>query len=897
MDMELILIDGHAMAYRAYYAMIRSPLTNSRGENTSAVFGFTRIIIQILKKYNPDHIAVIFDSGKPTKRHEIFPDYKANRKPMPDDMVYQIPVIQRLMEAMGITVMSRDGYEADDIIATLCRQEEGRGNEVRIISGDKDLFQLLSDRVRMVRPSKGVNLSDEVGPDYLEDKFGLTPEQITDYLALKGDSSDNIPGVSGIGEKTALKLLSDYGSLDNMLNDLDNIEPENARKKLKEGKEEAILSRELVRLRDVPGDYNVEEMKIGEKDREKLTELLLELDFNQFISELIPESDSGASADYRLVGKEDLDDLVGELSDSGGFVLDVETTSLSPMEAELVGISFCAAEGRAHYIPVRGSGEVGLFDDDDGISPDLLKEKISSLLLDESVWKTGHNIKYDLIVLKNAGMEVAGVDFDTMVASYCLDPAKRSHSLDNLALEYCQHRMMPYRELFDKKDRVRNIRKVPLDRLKDYACEDSDYTFRLKKILEGMLEGTEAQKLFRDIEMPLLFSLLDMEMAGIEIDREQLGELEEQIKKKLEEIENRIYDQAGEVFNIRSNKQLQRILFDKLELPVIKKTKTGYSTDMKVLEELAGEHPIAEMIIDHRQLSKLLNTYVEVLPQLVNGRTGRIHTSFNQTVTATGRLSSSSPNLQNIPIRSEIGRKIRQAFVPAKGNTLVDADYSQIELRILAHLSDDPGLISAFREGADIHTRTAATIFEKKESEVESSQREAAKTINYGVIYGQGPRALSSQIGVSFDEAKSFIDDYFEKYSGVRDFIESCKEKALENGYAETIFGRRRGLENINSDNNRLKSFAERIAVNMPIQGTAADMIKIAMIDIDRAIEEKKLRSRMILQVHDELVFEVPEDEREIMMELVREKMEGAVELKVPLIVSIDYGPNWLEAH
>ncbi len=895
--MELILIDGHAMAYRAYYAMIRSPLTNSRGENTSAVFGFARVIIQILNKYDPDHLAVVFDSGEPTDRHRIFPEYKANRKPMPDDMVYQIPVIQSLLEAMGIPVVITPGYEADDIIATLARRESGQGNRVRIISGDKDLFQLLSDSVKMVRPSRGVNLSNEVGPEYLQDKFGLAPEQITDYLALKGDSSDNIPGVSGIGEKTALKLLSEFGSLDNILEDIENVQPKHVREKLRKGREDALLSRELVRLRDVPGDFSLEDMEIGEKDREKLTGLLLDLDFNQFISELIPESQEQRETEYTLVEEDGIDELVEYLRKRGGFVLDVETTSLSPMEAELVGISFCSEEGRAFYLPVGGNGGGSLFETGQGISSGLLKEKLDGLLLDQSLWKTGHNIKYDLIVLRNAGMEVRGVDFDTMVASYCLDPARRSHSLDNLALGYCQHRMIPFRELFDSGDREKDIRKVPLERLMDYACEDSDYTFRLKKILGGMIEGTGAEKLFRDIEMPLLFSLMDMEVAGIEIDRRQLGELEEHIRGRLENLEKRIYEEAGEVFNIRSNQQLQTILFEKLGLPVVRKTKTGYSTDMRVLEQLAEEHPIAEMITEHRQFSKLLNTYVEVLPRLVNRRTGRIHTSFNQTVTATGRLSSSSPNLQNIPIRSDIGREIRKAFVPEKGCILVDADYSQIELRILAHLSGDPGLIKGFRDGADIHTRTAATIFEKPESKVESNEREAAKTINYGVIYGQGPRALSSQIGVSFEEARSFIEDYFEKYSGVRDFIESCREKAAEKGYAETMFGRRRGLENIDSDNNRLKSFAERIAVNMPIQGTAADMIKIAMINIDRAIRQQKLGGRMILQVHDELVFEVPEEEKEKMMELVRGKMEGAVELKVPLIVSIGSGRNWLEAH
>ncbi len=501
------------------------------------------------------------------------------------------------------------------------------------------------------------------------------------------------------------------------------------------------------------------------------------------------------------------------------------------------------------------------------------------------------------MVLKGCGIEVNGVSFDTMIASYCLDPSRRSHSLDNLALEFCRHRMIAYKELFEKDDKKKEIRKVPLSKLKEYACEDSDFTFRLKNIFGELLSGSGHEMLFREIEMPLLFVLMKMELAGVAIDRPRLLRLSGEISEKLKEIRKKIYKYAGLEFNINSNKQLQHILFEKLELPVIKKTKTGYSTDMEVLTELSGKHSIVPYIIDYRQFSKLANTYIDSLPLLVSKKTHRIHTSFNQTVTSTGRLSSSNPNLQNIPIRSEIGKKIRSAFVPREGNLLMDADYSQVELRILAHLSGDPNLVKAFRDGADVHRRTAAMIYQLEEDDVTAQMRSAAKTINFGVIYGLGARGLSKQIGVTVEEAREFIEGYFNKYPGVREFIEECKEKARQNGYTETMLGRRRELRDISSTNGRLRSFSERIAVNTPIQGTAADMIKVAMINIDKIVSEQNLTSRMIMQVHDELVFEIPFGEEDIMLEIVRTGMESALELKVPLIVSIDTGRNWLEAH
>ena len=852
--MNLILVDGHAIAYRSYYAFIRNPLTNSRGENTSALYGFSRVILQIFKNYNPEYIAVVFDSNKPTGRHKIFPDYKANREKMPEELAEQIVKLHELVEAFGISVWSMDGYEADDIIATIAKKASKSRMDVKIVTGDKDLFQIMSDKIHLIRPGKGTNLSDQIGPEYLKERFSLNPSQITDFLALMGDSADNIPGVKGIGEKTALKLLGEFGSLKNILNKSQEIESKNIREKIESGREDALFSKKLVELVNVPGDFELEKMKVEGFDNEKLTEILLNLDFHEIVREIMPEQTvSQEESDYSVVKTEDLDELVSYLTLAGEFVFDVETTSINPVEAELVGISFCAEEGKAFYIPVNESksssgNELFEFDNEmsEGVTLEDIKEKLGPLFMDKRIKKIGHNIKYDLMVLKGCGIEVDGVSFDTIIASYCLDASRRSHSLDNLTLEFCKHRMIAYKELFEKNDKEKDIRKVPLSRLKDYACEDSDFTFRLKVIFSRLLSGSGYEKLFFEIEMPLLFVLMRMELAGISIDIEQLGSLSDEISTKLKDIRTTIYEYAGLEFNISSNKQLQQILFEKLGLSVVKKTKTGYSTDMEVLKELSETHPIVRYIIDYRQLSKLKNTYIDSLPCLVNKKTKRIHTSFNQTITSTGRLSSSKPNLQNIPIRSEFGKKIRSAFVPRKGNLLMDADYSQVELRILAHLSGDPNLVNAFSSGTDVHRQTAAMIHQIEEDNVTDQMRSVAKTINFGVIYGLGARGLSKQISVSVEEAKKFIDDYFSKYPRISEFIEESKEKARQNGYAETMMGRRRELKDILSTNGRLRSFSERIAVNMPIQGTAADMIKIAMINIDNSISEAKLASRMI---------------------------------------------------
>ncbi len=902
--MALFLIDGHAIAYRSYYAFIRDPLTNSRGENTSAVYGFLRTVLQLVERYDPEMLACVFDSEEETGRHREYSDYKANREEMPDDLSPQFPVIVEMLEAMGIPVIVKPGYEADDIIATLAGEAEASGMDVRIVSGDKDLFQLLSDRVRIIRPGKGTNLADVAGPDMVAEKYGLRPDQVVDLLALMGDSVDNIPGVKGIGEKTALKLLRDFGSLDAILERSREIEPAHVRGKIEEGREDALMSRNLVTLIDVPLDITFDQLGKGERDEAALLDMLLDLEFNQVIKELdLGRSVSASSTHYSMVEEAGLKNLASVLTEAGGFALDTETTSLDPLEAELVGISFCCEAGRAFFVPVESREareDTGLFDldgDSSGIPLEKVREVLGSVLKSDVTEKTGHNIKYDLMVLEAHGLPAGNVTWDTMIASYCIDPSRRSHSLDNLAMDYFRHRMISYQELFEKGDRRKDIRTVPPGRLAEYACEDADYTFRLRELFEPDLEETDAGKLFTDIEMPLSFVLKRMEREGMGVDTNRLKALSGNVATELDRLTGEIYGLAGETFNINSGKQLQHILFEKLGLPSARKTKTGWSTDVRVLTELAVENPIAGLILEYRQLTKLAGTYIDSLPKLVSGKTGRIHTSFNQTVTATGRLSSSDPNLQNIPIRTEMGKRIREAFVPRKGNILIDADYSQIELRIMAHLSGDPELVAAFREEADIHTRTAARIFGVVEEDVTHEMRSGAKTINFGVMYGQGPRALSQQLRIPFDEAKGFIDEYFEKYPGIRDFIESSKESAREKGYAETLLGRRRPLPEIDSGDGRLRSFAERIAVNMPIQGTAADMIKIAMIGIDAAITEEGLGARMVLQVHDELVFDVPLGEKGRVIEFVREKMEAAVELDVPLKVEVGTGVDWLEAH
>jgi DNA polymerase-1 len=920
---ELYLIDGHALAYRAYFAFIRNPLVSSAGEETSAVFGFTNTIFSILKRHAPSHIAVVFDSSEKTFRHDLYESYKAHREKMPDSLVQQIKRIHSLLEAMSIPVFSIPGYEADDVLATIASKLEKK-IPIRIVSGDKDLFQLVNERTHVIRPGKGSTIDDEVDAQRLQKKMGLTAAELVDYFALMGDASDNVPGVSGVGEKTALKLIREYGSLENVYQNVDKIPSKSLRKKLIADRDKAFLSRDLIRLdRSVPVDFSLAEMERGGFQTDRLYGLLTELELNRLLEaakqfEAISASDEDGSravgedhggttvADkqYRLVDDETkLRELTDVLNEAEEFALDVETSDIQPMRAVLAGISIATELGLAWYVPVRSRIE----DDTPSLAPppeapglplDTVRGHLGPVFCDPSKKKIGQNIKYDSIVLHQAGFELDGIDFDTMIASYCLHPARRSHGLDSLSKEMFDYDKIPFQSLFDKRTKKKDIRLVPLSRVKDYACEDADFTLRLKREFEPLVRASQVERLFRDVEMPLSIVLTEMEIQGIRLDRSVFQDLSERIARDLSRLERSIYQTAGETFNINSTAHLQVILFEKLGLKPHHKTKTGYSTDVEVLKALSSEHELPKLVLEYRSLDKLKNTYVDAIPKLIHPRTGRIHTSYNQAVTTTGRLSSSDPNLQNIPIRTELGREIRRGFVSGgPGWILLDADYSQVELRILAHLSEDAELCRAFEEDKDVHRMTAAKILGVSPEDVSDDMRSRAKMVNFGVVYGMGARGLAQALDIEFKEAKQFIEDYFNNYPGVKRFIDDTIESARVDGAVATLLGRVRHLPGINSSNNRTRSFAERTAVNTPVQGTAADIIKTAMVELHKTFEDRGLQAKMILQVHDELLFDLPEAEAGEVRAIVRDTMENAIQLKVPLKVDMGMGENWLEAH
>lgn len=909
--MSLYLVDGHAIVFRSYYAFIRQPLVNSKGEETSAVFGFINTILGLIDKYQPERLAVIFDSVGKTFRHEKFPDYKANRVETPESLTAQIPVIYSVLDAMNIPRFSLEGFEADDIIATFTRKFEDE-IPVKIVSGDKDLFQLVNERTHVIRPGKGNVLGDEIDPDGLAELVGLDAQQMVDYLALAGDSTDNIPGVRGVGQVTALKLLKQHGTVDKLYQSVDSIGSKSLKKKLVDGREDAYLSRDLVVLReDVPLSVTLDQLTRGDMRTKSLRVLLADLEFDRFIKQIFGEGTGGGSdrkktpdQDYRLVTTvEALAELVKKLAGEDEFAVDVETSGLDPMRAVLAGISLSCRPGKAWYVPVRseiGDGEASLVPANmsPGLPLETVREHLAPLLGLQTPAKIGQNIKYDAIVLERAGMPLAGVTFDTMIASYCLDPARRSHSLDALALELCDHEMIPFKSLFDTRSKIKDIRTVQMDRVKEYACEDADYTLRLKKIFEQLLNASQVEPLFTNVEMPLQDVLKRMETTGVNVNTKFLASLSRRYGQEIGEIEERIYAAVGERFNINSTAKLREVLFDKLGLKPVRKTKTGYSTDVDVLTALSQQHEVPRMLLVYRQLIKLKNTYVDAIPKLVNPDTGRVHTSYNQAVTSTGRLSSSDPNLQNIPIRTSEGREIRKAFVSSgPGWVLLDADYSQIELRVLAHLSGDSELVSAFGEDADIHRLTAAKILGARPQDVSDEMRSRAKAVNFGIVYGMGARGLAQSIDVDVKVAKQFIDDYFSSYPGVKRYIDDTIARAREDGAVTTLLGRVRELPDINSSNGQAKAFSERIAVNTPVQGTAADVIKMAMLDVDAEFRENNLKAKMILQVHDELLFDVPENELQTVTEIVRRCMEHALELDVALKVDMNTGNNWLEAH
>jgi DNA polymerase-1 len=901
----LYLIDGSALVYRSHFALTRAPLITSRGENTSAIFGFMQTLLTLIQKDKPEHLAVVFDTPEPTFRHKIFEPYKATREKMPDQLVAQLPRLREVLEAANIPILELPGYEADDVMGTLALKAREKDMDVVLVTGDKDFMQLVKPGIRILRHKKGEEeILDDKG---VEETFGVPPDKVIDVLGLMGDSSDNVPGVPNVGQKTALELVKAYGSLEEVLAHAAEITKPALRERLTEFADQARFSKQLVTIHtNVPMEFDWEQMKVGALGTPRLVELFRELEFTKLMKYLETPTEKRAHLYRTITTWQEFDELLKILRDAKLFAFDLETTSIDPMMAEIVGMSFSWADTEAAYVPAEGFQ----IPDSVAISPrtwhgaevapalSYQLHHIEPLLRDESLRKVGQNLKYDCLVLANYGVEVEGIEFDTLIAAYLLNPGARQLNLDSLSLEYLQHTKIPTEALIGKGKNQISMRDVPLEKISEYACEDADWAFRLKSILEPKLKDEELIDLFRDIEMPLMPVLMVMEKNGVRLDTAILEEQSRDLERMLERSEGDIYTLAGKRFNINSPKQLAVILFDELKLPVTKKTKTGPSTDVDVLMNLARLHELPQKLLDFRQLSKLKNTYVDSLPKLINPYTGRVHTSFNQTVAATGRLSSSDPNLQNIPIRTELGSQIRTAFVPGdKGWKLLSADYSQIELRIVAHLSGDQTLIESFKNNEDIHRRTAAKVFGVGMDDVSPEMRRQAKAVNFGIIYGQTDFGLSEQLGIPRDEAKRFKEAYFTNYPWVKQFMDNVIEKARKDGYAVTLSGRKRRIPEFQSDQFNIRMFAERTAINTPVQGTAADMIKIAMITIHRQLIEYGFRAKMILQVHDELVFDAPEDEIDRLKPIVKQEMEGAIKLDVPVVVDFGVGDNWLEAH
>lgn len=943
---RLFLLDGTALAYRAYYSFISRPLITLKGENTSAVFGFVNSLMKILDEEKPDHIAVVFDRPEPTFRHKMYEPYKATRQKMPEDMASQLARLREVVEAFNVPILEMAGYEADDIIGTLTRKAETEGMETFLVTSDKDFMQLISPLTKIYKPGKSGDEWEILDFEHVEEKFGVAPDKVVDVLGLTGDKSDNVPGVPGIGEMTAIPLIREYGTIEKIFENIDKISKPALQQKLRENKDKALLSKILVTIdTHVPIDVDIHHLKAQQKDIAKLTQLFTELEFKYLVrkltssepkpsqikvsEEVTPKAITDITTDqheYHLINTDkELRDLILKLRASKFFVFDTETTSTDPFKAELVGLSFSLKPNEAYYIPIKCDqveknnvildstvSQKSLFDDHSSTlsnskfeirnsKSDLIGFEfkhvlnlLSPIFADKTISKCGQNIKYDMLVLANYGIHVSGVAFDTMVANYVLRPDGR-HNLDDLAMQHLNYKTITFDELLqDEKD----IRNVPLENLANYSAEDADITFRLYEVLNSKLTNDKLDKLCEGIEFPLISVLTDMELAGVKIDIDILNVMSKELEGLNENLVKDIYNLAGKKFNVNSTQQLSKILFEELKLPTAKKTKTGYSTDVGVLEDLRHSHPIVEMLLDYRTYTKLKSTYVDALATLINPKTGRVHTSFNQTITTTGRLSSSNPNIQNIPIRTEIGKAIRKAFIPQSSDWLIlSADYSQIELRVMAHISGDPGMSEAFKNGEDIHATTAAKIFGVESKDVNKDMRRKAKEVNFGIMYGLGPFGLANRLEISQTEAKEIIEKYNLRFPNVKTYMEDTISKARRDGYVETLLGRRRFLPDIKSRNQNLRSNAERQAINMPIQGTAADMIKLAMIQIHKTISSQQHDIRMLLQVHDELVFEVHKNYVDEARKIIAERMKSALPLDVPIEVEIGVGNNWFEAH
>lgn len=923
-EKKLLLIDAYALIFRAYYAFINNPRINSKGVNTSAVFGFTNALEEILRKEKPTHVAVVFDHKDGSFRKRLFPEYKAQRKPTPEDIIKSVPYIKEIIKGFNIPILEVPDYEADDTIGTLAKQASTKGYKVYMMTPDKDFGQLVDENIKIYKPGRKGKPAEILGIWEIRQKYGIQyPEQVIDILALWGDTADNVPGINNIGEKKASKLIAEYGSVEKIYENIEKIKGK-MRENLEAGKEQVKLSKELVTIAlDVPVEFDEELFARKEKDKEHLQKVFEELEFRTMGERVINSKAENAQAvqgtlfdkqeiaevpktesptdkydtiltlhhNYILVtSKEERADLIKKLSVQKEFCFDTETTGLEFVSSEIIGVAFSFKEYEAFYVNLP----------DDFEQSKLVLEEFKEIFENQAIEKIGQNVKYDILMLKNYGIEVKGKLFDTMLAHYLLQP-EQPHNLNYLSETFLNYKPVKIEELIGAKGKSQlNMRQIAAEKVKEYAGEDADLTFRLKKILEKDLEKSAMNHLAYQIEMPLVHVLADMEFTGVKIDSGFLNKYADELRTKIIDLEKEIFELAGMEFNIASPKQLGKVLFDRLKIiSQPKKTKTGqYATGEQELLKLKDKHEIIEKILDYRGLQKLLNTYVAALPKLVYSKTGKLHTSFNQASVATGRLSSTNPNLQNIPIRTVEGREIRKAFVPTYEDSYIfSADYSQIELRIMAHMSGDEQMIAAFKENEDIHTATAAKVFNVSLDEVTREMRSKAKSANFGIIYGISSFGLAQNLGIKRSEAKELIDNYFKTYPKVKEYMSKQVAKARELHYVETLFGRRRYLKDIDSRNSVVRSVAERNAINAPIQGTAADIIKIAMINIFNQLQKNDLKTKMVLQVHDELIFEVPENELEQVQNLVHAEMESAAKLNVPLIADSGYGKNWLEAH
>lgn len=940
-DKKVFLLDAMALIFRAYYALIRSPRITSQGRNTNAQFGFTNALIELIKKENPSHLSVVFDTHAPTERHTDFADYKANRQDAPEDIISAIPDIKRIVKAFNIPVMEYDGYEADDLIGTLAYQAADKGYDVYMVTPDKDYGQLVRDNIFMYKPGYQGGKPEILGPKEVCEKWNIARvDQVIDMLGLMGDAVDNIPGIAGVGEKTAAKLLAEYDTLENILDNADKIKGKLS-EKVAAGKESAIISKKLATIiTNVPVEFHEEDFKLSDWDKDALTDVFAELEFKTLgkrllgedfnVHEKVAENVSldlfgnpiaGGAAipqkaseekpvsvvpevfelknientehEYTLINdKEGALKLIEELKQKSEFAFDTETTGIDPHQADILGMSFSWEKGTGYYVALPRAKEEAI----------AFMELFRPLFEQQGITWIGQNIKYDMTILKWYGFEIKGNFFDTMLAHYVIEPDGK-RSMDVLSTKYLNYEPVSIETLIGKKGKNQlNMADVPLDEVKEYASEDADVTLQLKQTFDPLLDKEEVREIFTKVENPLVPVLLDMEYEGVGLDKDFLREYSKELERDIRNAEESVYRQAGITFNLGSPKQLGEVLFEKMKLDEkAKKTKSGqYATSEDVLQKLRSKHQIVDDILVFRELSKLKSTYVDALPNMLNPRTGRIHTNFNQSVAVTGRLSSINPNLQNIPIKTDRGREVRKAFIPrAKDWLLLSADYSQIELRIVAAISNDTEMVKAFVENKDIHTATAAKVYDVAEADVTFEMRRAAKAVNFGIIYGQTAFGLAGSLDISRTEAKTIIDNYFAQYPSIKQYMDDTVEYAKEHGYVKTLMGRKRYLRDIHSSNHTVRGYAERNAINSPIQGTAAEMIKLAMIKVHEAIKKEKLTARMILQVHDELVFDVPQNEVDVLRQLVKENMESALALpnNVPIHAEAGVGNNWLEAH